>query len=392
MGCSKVARIISTSLTKVFSESEFGTEVLSQPGLRPAYNPTPLDVVGILYTSGTTGKPKGVVLTHAVYLHGAELLVRATALSLKDRHMIVLPLHHAAAQCHAMIPSLVSGASIVILERFSPSNFIDAAIRHTATRAALFATPLRMLLSHHLSNEVPSNPLQLITFGQSLTIEELASWRAGFRIPLMQVWGMTEMAALPIMTPLNGPRDPLCMGLPVAGYDVKIVDQHGSEVVPGMSGEIILRVDPGWSATLGYYKNPTATVELIRDGWLWTGDRAAQDENGEFHFLGRLKEMIKRAGENISPVEIEEVLKTHPAIYDAAVVGVPDTVRDERVIAYVIMRPGKQVSAEKLQEWCRERLSPFKIPEEVHCRDEFPRTSVGKIQRHHLRDCYLRDL
>ena len=116
-----------------------------------------------------------------------------------------------------------------------------------------------------------------------------------------------------------------------------------------------------------------------------------QAENGEFHFLGRFKEMIKRAGENISPLEIEETLKAHPDVEDAAVVGVPDPVRDERVIAFVILRPAREAGLETLRDWCRERISAFKVPEEFHARKEFPQTSVGKVQRYHLRDAYLRD-
>jgi crotonobetaine/carnitine-CoA ligase len=230
----------------------------------------------------------------------------------------------------------------------------------------------------------------LITFAQNLTVDEITAWETKFRIPLIQVWGMTETASLPLMTPLHGPRNVMCMGLPVAGYEVRIVDAQGAEVGVGESGEVVVRVEPGWSATPGYYKNPAATADLIHDGWLWSGDRAMHDDKGEFHFLGRFKEMIKRSGENISPLEIEGVLKAHPEVHDAAVVGVPDPVRDERVIAFVILRSQKS-DPEELREWCRERLSAFKVPEEFHVKAEFPRTSVGKVQRHHLRDAYLRD-
>jgi crotonobetaine/carnitine-CoA ligase len=332
------------------------------------------------------------MLTHAVYLYGAEVLARGTGLSHRDRHLIALPLHHAAAQCHAMAPSLVTGASIAILERFRPSKFMEGAIQHGATRAALFAAPLRMLLAHHADATVPMTSLQLITFAQNLTAEEMATWEKKFQIPLLQVWGMTETASLPLMTPLYGPRNTMCMGLPVAGYEVRIVDGKGREVARGESGEIVVRVEPGWSATPGYYKNPAATADLIHDGWLWSGDRAMQDERGDFHFLGRFKEMIKRSGENVSPLEIEDTLKMHPDVEDAAVVGVPDPVRDERVIAFVILRSVEQTSREALREWCRERLSAFKVPEEFYVRAEFPRTSVGKLQRHHLREDYLRNL
>jgi carnitine-CoA ligase len=390
-GCGQVLRVITTSLSKSLVESELGSEILTQPASPPGNEPTPLDIAGMLYTSGTTGKPKGVMLTHAVYLYGAEVLARGTGLGGSDRHLVPLPLHHAAAQCHAMVPSLVTGASIVILERFRPSKFMESAVHYQATRAALFAAPLRMLLAHHADATVPQTSLQLITFAQNLTGEEMSAWKTKFGIPLIQVWGMTETASLPLMTPLHGPRNVMCMGLPVAGYEVSIVDAKGKEVALGQSGELVVRVDPGWSATPGYYKNPAATADLIHDGWLWSGDRAMQDANGEFHFLGRFKEMIKRSGENISPLEIEETLKTHPDVEDAAVVGVPDPVRDERVIAFVILRPARETTLETLRDWCRERLSAFKVPEEFHSRNEFPRTSVGKVQRHHLRDAYLRE-
>jgi carnitine-CoA ligase len=388
--CEKVRRVVISSLGEEFEQSELGVETLTQPSSSPDHKPCPLDVAGILYTSGTTGKPKGVMLTHAVYLYGAEVFARGTGLTKTDRHLISLPLHHAAAQCHAMVPSLVTGATIAILERFRPSKFMESAARYGSTRAALFAAPLRMLLGVHSGAAVPQTSLQLITFAQNLTCEEMATWHSNFNIPLIQVWGMTETASLPLMTPLNGPRNVMCMGLPVAGYEVRIVDARGREVPAGKSGEVVVRVDPGWSATPGYYKNPKATADLIHDGWLWSGDRAMQDENGEFYFLGRFKEMIKRSGENISPLEIEETLKMHPDVQDAAVVGVPDPVRDEQVIAFVIRR-SKQTGSEDLKEWCRERLSAFKVPEEFHAHEEFPRTSVGKVQRHLLREAYLRN-
>ena len=387
--CANLLRIVTASVTRTFGESDLGKQVLAHSDSSPAHKPAALDVAGMLYTSGTTGKPKGVMLTHAGYLYGAEIFARATALTSNDRHIIPLPLHHAAAQCHAMTPSLVAGASIVILERFSASKLLERAIHYQATRAALFAAPLRFLLAHHANAPVPANSMHLITFAQNLTLEEMREWETKIRIPLMQLWGMTETTGLPLMTPLNGPRNTMCMGLPVAGYEVKIVDDSGADVPQGSSGEIVVRVEPGWNATLGYYKNPAATAELIRDGWLHTGDRATQDENGEFHFLGRFKEMIKRSGENISPMEIEETLKEHPDVLDAAIVGIPDALRDERVVAFLIARPGTRPSSQAVAEWCKQRLSAFKVPEDFEWCEEFPRTSVGKLQRHLLRERYL---
>lgn len=141
--------------------------------------------------------------------------------------------------------------------------------------------------------------------------------------------------------------------------------------------------------TSGYYKDPRATAELIRDGWLHTGDRARRDGSGQFHFLGRFKEIIKRSGENISPIEVEEVLKTHPAVMDAVVLGVPDSLRDEKVVAFVNLRGDQPVTPEELKRWCLVALSAFKVPEEFIPCEDFPRTSVGKVQRHMLRRTWI---
>ncbi len=319
----------------------------------------------------------------------AEVFARATALRATDRHLIALPLHHAAAQCHAMTPSLVAGASLVIVEQFSASRFLEQAVRYKATRAALFAAPLRMLMRRCADPVAPRTPLDLVTFAQNLTPEEMQEWETRFGIPLMQLWGMTETVGLPLMAPLYGPRDNMSMGLPVAGYDVKIVNDRGQEAPDGTPGEIVVRAEQGWNVTSGYYKSPRATGELIRDGWLYSGDRAVRDERGQFHFLGRFKELIKRAGENISPLEVEDILKAHPAILDAAVVGMPDPVRDERVVAFVSFREGKSATPDELKRWCLNSLSAFKVPEEFNPCPEFPRTSVGKVQRHILRRLWL---
>jgi crotonobetaine/carnitine-CoA ligase len=388
-GCPQMARVVVTNLAEPIHACDLGREIKAQSAAKPNVTIGPLDVAGMLYTSGTTGKPKGVMLTHAAYLYGAEVFARATGLRPTDRHLIALPLHHAAAQCHAMTPSLVAGASTVIVERFSASRFLEQAVRYHATRAALFGAPLRMLLRHWAGSPVHRTSLALVTFAQNLTPEELQQWETNFHIPLMQLWGMTETVGLPLMVPLNGQRDNMCLGLPVAGYDVKIVAQNRREVADGTPGEIVVRAEPGWNVTSGYFKNPQATSELIRDGWLQSGDRAVRDERGQFHFRGRFKELIKRAGENVSPLEVEDVLKGHPAVLDAGVVGVPDPTVDERVVAFVAFREGQSATPNELQQWCLNSLSAFKVPEEFSVCTEFPRTSVGKIQRHLLRRSWL---
>jgi crotonobetaine/carnitine-CoA ligase len=334
------------------------------------------------YTSGTTSRPKGVLLTHANYLYGGEVMAKAMRAAPGDRHLVVLPLFHAGAQLHAFIPMLLVGGSVALMERFSAGRFVDQALRHQATLAALFAAPIRMLLAQPQRPEEGTTRLRAVSYAQNVTPQQFEEWHRRFRAPLLQIWGMTETMSLPLMQPLDLPPKPLSMGRPVLGYEVKIVDEAGHEVPPGTIGGLIVRGTPGVSLMKGYFKNPDATAQTLRDGWLWSGDQAFMDADGYFFFVDRKKDMIKRAGENVSASEVEETLKQHPAVFDAAVIGVPDPVRDQAIRAYVILNDSAAASAEELIAWCRDRLSPFKVPEAVEFRTTFPRTSVGKIQKH----------
>jgi crotonobetaine/carnitine-CoA ligase len=340
------------------------------------------DEVSMQYTSGTTSRPKGVLLTHANYLYGGEVMAKAMRAAPGDRHLVVLPLFHAGAQLHAFIPMLLVGGSVALMERFSAGRFVDQTLRHQATLAALFAAPIRMLLAQPQRPEEATTRLRAVSYAQNVTPQQFEEWHRRFGAPLLQIWGMTETMSLPLMQPLDLPPKPLSMGMPVLGYEVKIVDEAGHEVPPGTTGELIVRGTPGVSLMKGYFKNPEATAQTLRDGWLWSGDQAFMDTDGYFFFVDRKKDMIKRAGENVSASEVEDTLKQHPAVFDAAVVGVPDPVRDQAIRAYVILNDGAAASAEDLIAWCRSRLSPFKVPGAVEFRATFPRTSVGKIQKH----------
>jgi len=340
------------------------------------------DEISMQYTSGTTSKPKGVLLTHANYLYGGEAMAKAMRVLPTDRHLIVLPLFHAGAQLHAVLPMLLVGGSVSLMERFSASRFVEQAIRHEATLAALFAAPIRMLLARPRIAAEGQTHLRAVSYAQNITARQFEEWHDRFHAPLMQIWGMTETMSLPLMQPLDLPRKPLAMGMPVLGYEAKVVDERGNEVPSGTVGELIVSGVPGVTLMKGYFKNPQATADTIRDGWLWSGDQAWMDEEGYFFFVDRRKDMIKRAGENVSASEVEETLKQHPAVFDAAVVGIPDPVRDQAIKAYIIRTDGATASAAELIGWCRARLSPFKVPELIEFRDAFPRTSVGKIQKH----------
>lgn len=347
------------------------------------------DVAAMLYTSGTTSRPKGVLITHANYLFAGEVMSKSIRLSPDDRQLIVLPLFHGNAQYYSSMSALTVGASIAITERFSASRYFKQAKRMKATVGSLFAAPIRMILRQHYDPGDQDNSLRLVWFAQAITPAQISQMEERYKTPLLQMYGMTETIATPLMNPLDGFRKNMGIGKPTIGYEVKVVDEEGKEVPRGQVGQIIVKGVPGRTLMKGYYKNLEATEEALRDGWLYTGDNARIDEDGYFFFVDRVKDMIKRAGENIAANEVESVLAEHPSVFEAAVIGIPDEIRDETIKAYVILREVQNVTEEELLSFCRERLAKFKVPEFIEFVHELPRTSVGKIQKHFLRQWHV---
>ena len=303
----------------------------------------------------------------------------------------MLPLFHGNAQYYSTMSALVAGASVALMARFSASRFFDQAIAHGCTVSSLFAAPIRMLLAQPLRPEHVQNDLRAVIFAQSVTPTQLGEWDERFRAPLMQLWGMTETMGPPIINPFDGERRNMSMGLPASGYTSRLVDESGRPVARGEIGQIVVQGEPGLSLMKGYYKNPDATAETLRDGWLWSGDNARQDDDGYYHFVDRAKDMIKRAGENVAASEVEAVIREHPGVYDCAVIGVPDQMRDEAILAVVVPHAGEgatppaRLNEDDVIGWCRDRLADFRVPQFVRFRNELPRTSVGKIRKHILR-------
>lgn len=368
----------------------YESELARQSSLPPQHSGAPEKVTQLLYTSGTTARPKGVMLTNAHLIYGAETFRGATGLRLEDRHLIALPLFHAAAQCHALWPSLVAGCSIAIMSRFSASRFFEQAITYSGTMAALFGAPLRLLLSQPERPSDDMHHLRNITFAQNLTAAQYERWRKRFRVPLQQLWGMTETGGLPVMSPLTGERNLAAMGRPIVGYEVRVVDEAGREVGVGDLGHLLVKGTPGRSIMLGYLKNPEATAKTIlseTDGnWLYSGDTVTYDKKGFIYFVDRGRDLIKRAGENISSTEVEGVLMDLPGVLDVCVVGIPDALRDEAVVAIVVSKPDALLTLEIIQAHCARHLAAFKVPERVEFVSSLPRTSVGKIQKQIIRD------
>ena len=345
----------------------------------------PMDEAAILYTSGTTSKPKGVLVTHANYVYLGEVISKNMGLGPDDRHLVTLPLFHGNAQYYSFMTTLTAGASAALTSRFSASRFMKQATRHGATVTSLFAAPMRMILAQPQLPTDIQNVLRLVIFAQNVTPDQLAEWERRYDATLMQIYGMTETMGQPLTNPLYGVRDNMTIGLPTLGYECRVVDPNGVDVPEGTPGELLVRGTPGSTIMKGYFKDADATKRAIIDGWLWTGDVVRVNEAGYFQFVDRAGDMVKRSGENIAAGEVEAVIKTHPAVADAAVIGVPDEMRDESIKAFVVVRDGESPAGQEIIDYCAARLSKFRIPEFVEFRKELPRTSVGKIQKHILR-------
>ena len=345
--------------------------------------------MAIMYTSGTTSKPKGVMVTHANYIKAGSTVADAVNLTGKDRHFVVLPLFHGNAQYYSVMSAMQRGASVVLMDRFSASRYFDRCRYHQCTVASLFAAPMRMILAQPEHAADLENDLRAVIFAQNLSDKQLLEWERRFAAPLGQLWGMTETMGPPLMNPWNGQRRNQTIGQPAGGYNVRLVDAFGKTVVEGQQGEIIVEGIPGETIMLGYFKNTKATEEIIRDGWLFTGDNAIIDEEGYFVFVDRIKDMIKRSGENISAGEVESVIQQHPAVFESAVIGLPDEIKDEKIIAVVVLKEPGIVSAKELIAFCAERLASFRVPEEIIFEEALPKTSVGKIQKHLIRSALI---
>jgi crotonobetaine/carnitine-CoA ligase len=347
------------------------------------------DELGIIYTSGTTARPKGAVVSNASYLFAGEVVSKALCLGPEDRLIVCLPLFHANAQYYSTMGALTARATLILLPRFSASRFVDQCIAHRATVGSLFSAPIRMILAQEPRPHWTENGLRVVLFAQNLGDSELERWQRYVGAPLLQIYGMTETIGPPLMNPIWGERRADAIGRVSLGYTCRVVDDAGTDAGVGERGELLVGGVPGVSLVSGYLHDDEATAEAIVDGWLKTGDVVQVDEAGYFSFVDRNKDMIKRAGENVAAGEVEAVLLAHPAVVDVAVIGVPEEMRDEAIVAFAVLGDGEATEAD-LRGWCGERLAKFRVPSEVRIVTGLPRTPVGKVQKHLLRDDYQR--
>lgn len=346
--------------------------------------PAPTDLAAVMFTSGTTGRPKGVEITQANYAFAGKVMAEAAALTHTDRQIVVLPLFHANAQYYSFASAIWAGASVALIHTFSASKFLDQVARHGATCASLFAAPMRMILAR--GGPVDGLKLRHCWFAQNLANDQYETISEWLGVRPRQLYGMTETIPAVLSDSATDTR-PDSMGFVTQGCTVDLHDPEGNSVEPDIVGEVVVGGAPGLTLFAGYLDDPDTTAASFRNGWFRTGDRATRDADGRFFFDGRRSDVLKVAGENVSTVEVAAILSAHPAVLEAAVVGAPDPIRDEVPVAFVVASDtSNPPTTDDLLEWCASRLSKAKQPRDITFLDELPRTSVGKIRTFVLRD------
>jgi long-chain acyl-CoA synthetase len=353
-------------------------------GLEFKERPLTRDVALFLYTSGTTGHPKGAMLTHRNLVWDADACHRVIPLSEKDTCVCVLPMFHSFAEMVHIVFPVRYGVSVVILDRFVPATVLQAMHDHRATFFCGVPAMFAMLLQVPREQRPPITTLRYcIAGGAALPQPVFHAFKEDFGVPILEGDGPTECSPVVSVNPPAGPQKPGSVGLPLPGIQVKIFDEQDREVHEGEIGEIVVKAP---SVMLGYHNQPEATKEALRKGWLHTGDMGRIDEDGYIYIVDRKKDMLICSGMNVYPREVEEALYQHPAIAEAAVVGMPDELRGEVPVAFVVLAPGKTVTERELITYCRQRLARFKVPRKIEIREQLPKTATGKILKQDLRD------
>lgn len=340
------------------------------------------DPVQIIYTSGTTSRPKGVVLTHANMVFSGLYGDWEVSLRGSDRVLTSMPACHSNFQLAALMPVITAGASLIIIEKYSATRFMKQIRHYKATVIQCVAMMLRTLLLQPVDPEEKNHCVREVLYFIPITDAEKEEFEQRFNMRIMNTYGSTESIGWAITDPPVGARNWPSVGRAGLGYKARICDMNDNELPPGEVGEIQIKGERGRSVMLEYYNNPEATENTFSvDGWLKTGDQGYQDDNGWFYFVDRKVNMVKRSGENISTTELEEILEQHPAIAEAAVIGVPDPIRDQAIKAFVRFAPGESMTLAEVEQYCKDHMASFKVPTFYEVVEDFPRTCSMKIEK-----------
>ncbi len=355
--------------------------LLDNPAGNPAVGIDPKDDAVILYTSGTTGHPKGCLATHEYFLNLGDIQGQLFQLTSEDRVFTAQPFYYMDPQWNTIM-CMMYGATLVVAERFSTSRFWDQVRDNEITCFYCIGSMTSFLYNMPPSELDRQHKLRMVqTSGIPPRIHQ--AWEERFGVPVFEIYASTETTAdIAVTHDMDRKVGTACIGRPIYYREAKIVDENDVEVAQGEVGEMLLKRGRGMMK--GYYKEPAATEKAFRGGWFHSGDLGYQDEDGDYHYVGRKKDVIRRGGENISAASVEQVLMDHPRILDAAVVAVKDAIRGEEVKAYVVLNPGAQLTPEEVIEFCQQNMAAFKVPRYLEFRDELPKTPSERVQKQKL--------
>ncbi len=370
------------AVKRPFTRWEDLTSADTQNPLPPPDDPAAPAV--LTYTSGTTGRMKGVMLSHRNLLSNARSCLQAVKLRRKDRLLLFLPMFHSLTQMVCLVTPRLACLPVVLLPGIDRAGILSALRRFRPT--IFIAVPaIYSTMAEHRPGWLTRllNPVRLyISGGSPLPADVLSRFEAGWRRPLCEGYGLSEAAPVVSLNPPDAIRKTGSVGPSVPGVALRVVKEDGAEAAPGEVGEILVRGD---NVMLGYYGQPEETAAVLRDGWLRTGDLGHLDADGYLFIVGRRKEMLIFRGMNIYPREVEEVLAHHPAVAEAAVVGLGESERGEEPHAAVALRPGERVEGVELRRYCQERLARYKVPRSVLLLEALPKGPTGKILKDQVR-------
>jgi long-chain acyl-CoA synthetase len=348
------------------------------------YQTMPDDTAVILYTSGTTGRPKGAELSHFnMFFNTMVCSEKLMQVQRDEIGLAVLPLFHSFGQTCVMNNMLYAGGTITLLPRFEPQKALEVIARDRVTYFAGVPTMYFYLLNFPGAGDYDLSSLRICCSGGSaMPVEVMHTFNSKNNVTILEGYGLSETSPVASFNHPDRPPKPGSIGTPIWGVEMRCVDADGRDVPVGELGEIVIR---GHNVMKGYYKRPDANAEAIKDGWFYTGDVAYKDEDGYFFIKDRVKDMIIRGGFNVYPREIEEVLYAHPAIAEAAVIGVHDPALGEEIKAVVAFKPGQSAAEQEIVDYCKERLAAYKYPRSVEIRDTLPKTATGKILKRELK-------
>ena len=368
--------------------------IKNQPETFETFPTAPSDTCAILYTSGTTGQPKGAELTHlnlmsnVTTMYNIQIQVLDLTESVQRTCLITLPLFHTTAQTCQMNTHLYGGNRLVLLPRFEPLSTLEAmekeAVNYWTGVPAMYWSLLRYAEENDFDTTRIAENMKITTSGGApMPVEVMRSFESKFNVRVLEGYGLSETSPLAVFSQFEKPSKPGTVGQPIFGIEVKCVDENDVEVESGMRGEIVIR---GSNVMKGYYKRPEATAEAFKNGWFHTGDIGVFDADGYLAIVDRKKDMILRGGYNVYPRELEEVIMSHEAVSLVAVIGVPDARLGEEIKAFVVKKAGAEISEEDFLSWCKAQFAKYKYPRLVEFRSELPLGGTGKIFKRALRE------